>query len=150
MPRDDEVVVLVPFYEHEFEHPLYPFVWGLLLFYGLEIQNLHPNSVLHMACFITLCEEFLGIDSHWKLWQNFFSGRVTLDRGNQLYAGSVSFQLRYGRKVGYFKISLPTSVRFEGEWFYIKNLADRAPCFTSRESMSTDDWDRGAELGARV
>lgn len=39
----------------------------MLFYYGLEIQNLHPNFVLHMACFITLCEAFMGIDPHRKL-----------------------------------------------------------------------------------
>jgi hypothetical protein len=64
LPRDDEVVVLVPFYERGFVLPLHTFVWGLLFFYGLEIQNLHPNSVLHMACFVILCEAFLRIDPY--------------------------------------------------------------------------------------
>jgi hypothetical protein len=64
LPQDDELVVLAPFYECVFGLPLHLFVWGLLFFYELEIQNLHPNSVLHMVCFITLCEVFLGIDPH--------------------------------------------------------------------------------------
>jgi hypothetical protein len=34
------------------------------------------------------------------------------------------------------------SVRYEGEWFYVKNTAGSAPCFTGREPMSTDDWHR--------
>lgn len=89
LPQDDELVVLAPFYERVFGLPLHLFVWGLLFFYGLEIQNLHRNSVLHMVCFITLCEVFLGIDPHWKLWQYFISGRVTLGHGDQLYVGSV-------------------------------------------------------------
>jgi hypothetical protein len=63
-PSDDEVVMLVSFYEREFVLPLHPFVCGLLHDYQLKIQNLHPNSVLHIACFIILCEEFLGIDPH--------------------------------------------------------------------------------------
>jgi hypothetical protein len=64
LPRDDEVVVLALFYKRGIGFPLHPFVQGLLFFYGLEIQNLYPNSVLHMACFITLCEAFMGIDPH--------------------------------------------------------------------------------------
>jgi hypothetical protein len=102
-----------------------------------------------MVCCITLCEAYLRIDLHWKLWQYFFSGRVTPSRGNQLYVGLVNFQLRSDRKAGYFKIPLPTSVRFKGEWFYVKNLASIALCFTCRESVSTDDWNRGAKLGLK-
>jgi hypothetical protein len=58
------VVVLVPFYECGFEIPMHPFMWGLIFFYGLVIQNHHPNSVLNMAYFITLCEAFSGINPH--------------------------------------------------------------------------------------
>lgn len=82
LPQDNEVVMLTPFYECGFGLPLHPFIRGLLFFYGLEIQNLHPNFILHMECFITLCEAFLRLDPHWKLWQYFFNGRVTPDRGD--------------------------------------------------------------------
>jgi hypothetical protein len=92
----------------------------------------------------------LGIDPYWKLWQYFFSGRVTPGHGDQLYVASVNFQLRSGRKAGYLKIPLPTSVRYKGEWFYVKNLDGSAPFFTGREPVSTmDDWNRGAEPGLK-
>lgn len=63
-PRDDEVVVLASFYECGFDFPLHPFMCGLLHYYELEIQNLHPNIVLHIACFIMLFEVFMGINTH--------------------------------------------------------------------------------------
>lgn len=81
------------------------------------------------------------------MWHYFFSGRVVCN--NQLYVGSVNFQLRSGWKAGYFKIMFPTSMRYEGKWFYIKNLAGSALCFISREPMSTDDWNHGAEPGLK-
>jgi hypothetical protein len=62
-PRDGEVVMLSSFYERSFVLPLHLFVRRLLFFCGLEIQNLHPNSILHIACFITLCEASLGFES---------------------------------------------------------------------------------------
>jgi hypothetical protein len=36
-------------------------------------------------------------------------------------------------------------VRYEGEWFYIRNRASSAPCFTDREKISTNDCNREAE-----
>jgi hypothetical protein len=51
----------------------------------------------------------------------------------------LSFQLRSAKKAGYLKIALPTSMRYECEWFYVKNLDDSALCFTGREPMSMDD-----------
>jgi hypothetical protein len=45
---------------HEFHH-------GLLFVYDVQLHQLMPNSILHIACFITLCESFLGIEPHWIL-----------------------------------------------------------------------------------
>jgi hypothetical protein len=38
------------------------FLRGILFVYGVQLHHLTPNSFLHIACFITLCEAFLGID----------------------------------------------------------------------------------------
>lgn len=63
-PQNDEVVVPASFFECRFRLPLHPFMQGSLFFYMLEIQNLHPNSILHIACFITLCEVYIGMEPH--------------------------------------------------------------------------------------
>jgi hypothetical protein len=59
-PRDDEVIMLASFYERGFGLPLHLFMRGLLHYYQGEIQNLHPNAILHIVCFIMLCEAFMG------------------------------------------------------------------------------------------
>ena len=46
---------------------LHPFVRGLLYSYRIQLHDLTPNGILHIACFITLCEAFLGIYLHWGL-----------------------------------------------------------------------------------
>jgi hypothetical protein len=38
------------------------FLRGLLFVYGVQLHQLMPNSILHIAYFITLCESFLGIE----------------------------------------------------------------------------------------
>jgi hypothetical protein len=43
------------------------FLRGLLFVYGVQLHQLTPNLILHIACFITLCESFLGIEPHWIL-----------------------------------------------------------------------------------
>lgn len=59
------ILELVLFYEREFGLPFTPFVWGILHYYQLDIQNdLHPKIVLHIAFFNTLCESFMGIDPY--------------------------------------------------------------------------------------
>lgn len=82
-PGDDELVVLASFYEREFGLPLHPFVGGLPHYYQLEVHNLQPNNILHVVCFITLCEAFMGIDPHWGLWQYLFNVRVSPGCGDK-------------------------------------------------------------------
>jgi hypothetical protein len=61
--------------------PAHEFLCGLLFVYGRQLHQLTPNYLLHIACFITLCEAFLGIDPHWALWKFLFhlhpSGSLT-------------------------------------------------------------------------
>jgi hypothetical protein len=44
--------------------PPHPFLCGLLFAYGIQLHDLNPNTILHIACFITLYECFLGIEPH--------------------------------------------------------------------------------------
>jgi hypothetical protein len=39
----------------------HPFLRGLLFAYGIQLHDLNPNTILHIACFITLCKCFLVI-----------------------------------------------------------------------------------------
>jgi hypothetical protein len=52
-----------------FSFPPHPFLRGLLFAYGIQLHDLNPNTILHIACFITMCECFLGIEPHWALWR---------------------------------------------------------------------------------
>jgi hypothetical protein len=47
--------------------PVQEFLRSLLFVYGVQLHQLTPNSILHIACFITLCEALLGINPHWGL-----------------------------------------------------------------------------------
>jgi hypothetical protein len=35
--------------------PAHEFLRGLLFVYGVQLHQLTPNSILHIACFVTLC-----------------------------------------------------------------------------------------------
>jgi hypothetical protein len=52
--------------------PPHPFLCGLLFAYGIQLHDLNPNTILHIACFIMLSEYFLGIKTHWVLWRRIF------------------------------------------------------------------------------
>jgi hypothetical protein len=47
-----------------FSHPSHEFLCGLRFVYGVQLHQLIPNSLLHIASFITLCEALLGIIPH--------------------------------------------------------------------------------------
>jgi hypothetical protein len=44
----------------------------------VQLYQLTPNSILHIACFVTLCESFLGIEPHWILWKFLFRIRPSV------------------------------------------------------------------------
>jgi hypothetical protein len=52
--------------------PAHEFLRCLLLSYGIQLWQLIPNYILHLAIFITTCEAFLGIDPHCGLWKTMF------------------------------------------------------------------------------
>jgi hypothetical protein len=62
-PRGYRVMFLV-FLLRGLSLPAHEFLRGLLFVYGVQLHQLTPNSILHIACFITLRESFLGIDPH--------------------------------------------------------------------------------------
>jgi hypothetical protein len=58
--------------------PPHEFLRGLLYVYGVQLHQLTPNSILHIACFVTLCESFLGIEPHFLLWRSIFRLRPSV------------------------------------------------------------------------
>lgn len=71
-PEPHERVCFIPFIIHGLGFPFHPFVRGLLHFYGLQLHHLLPNLILHMACYVTLCEAFLSCQPHFGLWSKLF------------------------------------------------------------------------------
>jgi hypothetical protein len=76
--------------------PAHEFLHGLLFVYGVQLHQLTLNSVLHIACFITLCESFLGVDPHWILWKFLFRlcPSVSLSKNPELGRAIVSVRAK--------------------------------------------------------
>jgi hypothetical protein len=66
-PPSSYRVMFLAFLLHGLSFPAHKFLRGLLFVYGVQLHQLTPNSILHIACFVTLCESFLGIEPHWIL-----------------------------------------------------------------------------------
>jgi hypothetical protein len=71
-----EWVRFIPFLICSLGFLIHPFFRGLLHFYCLQIHHLSPNSILHIACFITLCEAFLNVEPHFGLWRKYFQVKL--------------------------------------------------------------------------
>jgi hypothetical protein len=70
-PRDGYIISFVRFHERGLAPPPHPFFHGLLHHCWVELQHLNPNRIQHIAAFIALCEAYLGIKPHFKLWKYF-------------------------------------------------------------------------------
>ena len=73
VPPDGYVISFAPFHERGLTVPPHPFFRDLLHHYQIELQHLNPNRIQHIAAFIAMCEGYLGIEPHFKLWRYFFS-----------------------------------------------------------------------------
>ena len=71
-PSTGERVCLVPYLLRGLGFLIHPFLCGLLEFYGLQLHNFTPASILHIADYVALCELFLGCEAHFELWKRLF------------------------------------------------------------------------------
>jgi hypothetical protein len=86
--------------------PAHEFLRGLLFVYDVQLDQLTPNSILHIACFVTLCE-FLR-EPHWILWKFLFHlcPSVSLSKNPKLGGAVVSVRA----KAHYLEFSMSASV----------------------------------------
>jgi hypothetical protein len=102
-------VMFLAFLLRGLSFPTHEFLRGLLFVYGVQLHQLTPNSILHIACFVTLCESFLGIQPHWILWRFLFHLRpsVSLSKKPELGGAVVSVCA----EVHYLEFSMAASVQ---------------------------------------
>jgi hypothetical protein len=71
-PLSGYQVMFLAFLLRGLSFPAHEFLCGLLFIYGVQLHQLTLNSILHIACFVTLCKSFLGVEPHWTLWKFLF------------------------------------------------------------------------------
>lgn len=120
-PKKGERVVSIPHLVQDLGFPLNPLVRGLLFYYGLDFHHLGPNSILHIATFITICEAFLRVKPHFSLWLKMFSV-MPKSSGPQL-AECGGAKIRKLPNVIWPKGTFVETIKLlQQEWFYITNL----------------------------
>jgi hypothetical protein len=115
--------------------------------YGVQLHQLTPNSILHIACFITLCESFMGIEPYFLLWKYLFWLRPSAALTKKPKLGGAVVSIRAESQ--YLEFSMATSVQgWRKKWFYIKDQkvssSDQysiAPFDASKEVKKLALWD---------
>jgi hypothetical protein len=146
-PQSSFRVMFLAFLLCDLSLPAHEFLRGLLYVYGAQLHQLTPNSLLHIACFITLCESFLGIEPHFTLWRSLFWLRpsVSLSKKPELGGAVVSVHV----ESQYLEFLMAASVQgWRTKWFYIKDCKvssfdeyGLAPFDASQELKKLSSWD---------
>ncbi|KAK1652681.1 hypothetical protein QYE76_070486 [Lolium multiflorum] len=119
-PPKGFTVMFVAFLFRGLSLPTHEFLRSLLFFYGIQLWQLTPNSVLHLSIFINVCEAFLGIDPHWGLWRKIFYVKRHNDNNGPPVVGGVGFVVR--KEVDYFNFSMKESVQgWCHKWSYLRD-----------------------------
>jgi hypothetical protein len=128
------------FHAHEF-------LRGLLFVYGVQLHQLTPNSILHIACFVTLCESFMGIEPHWILWKYLFRLRPSVSLSKKPELGGAVVSIR--AEAHYLEFNMAASVQgWRKKWFYIKDQKNSssdqygiAPFDANKDLKKLSWWD---------
>jgi hypothetical protein len=119
-PPSGCLVMFLAFLLRGLSFPAHEFLSGLLFIYGVQLHQLMPNSILHIACFITLCESFLGIEPHWILWNILFCLRPSVALSKKPELGGAIISVR--AEVHYLEFNMAASVQgWRKKWFYTKD-----------------------------
>jgi hypothetical protein len=121
-PREGELVFFTSHVERGLAVEGSKFFRELLMFYGLRLHDIAPNSILQVSAFTFLCEAYLRVAPSMGLWlETFFGKQQTESKGGApLELGAISFQRR--PRAPYPK---PKFVKKVTGWtktfFYVKN-----------------------------
>ena len=79
-PSGGERVCFIPYLLRGVGFPIHPFLRGLLEYYGLQLHNFTPASILHIAGYVALCELFLGVEAHFRIVEEAILSRPAQSR----------------------------------------------------------------------
>ena len=70
----------------------------VIFYYGLGFHHMAPNSILHLASFIMVCEAFLHYDLHFVLWLTIFGIKLKSSGSNLVGCGRAMINKNQGAK----------------------------------------------------
>jgi hypothetical protein len=140
-------VMFFDFLQRGLSLPAHEFLRGLLFVYGVQLHQLTPNSILHIAYFITLCESFQGIKPHFLLWKYLFQLRPSVSLAKKPELGGAVISVHTESQ--YLEFSMAASVQgWKKKLFYIKDqkaspsdLFGIAPFDAAKNLEKLASWD---------
>jgi hypothetical protein len=143
-PVEGYMVSFVAFYERGFGTPSHRFLRLLLQYYGIELPNLTPSGVLHIATFMTLCDAYLGVDPEFNLWNYFFHAQLQQGSEAKVVAlGGVDIFITSGHGVDPYFLLLTSGPPDEWQkvWFFLRNNTEAPlPMFTGSHPIPQPNW----------
>ena len=122
-PGPGEIVLFVSFIRAGLCLPASTFLHRFLNYFGVSLNHLAPNAVLHLSVFVHLCETFLGIPPSLSLFRYFFRLKPQPRREDTSVLGGCGIQFHQGLKSKFFDYDLVDSIRdWHADWFYAANL----------------------------
>ena len=101
--------------------PAHEFLRGLLFVYGVQLHQLTPNAILHVAVFITFCECYLGIFPHWGLWKSLYNVRRQSGDDGIYTIGGCGFSIK-GTAKYLNRFAVDSVQNWREKWFYVKDM----------------------------
>src|SRR6266508_1564504 len=137
----NEIVVFDLFFYRGFALPTSVFFRSLLHWYRIKLIHLNPNSIIHIATFIHLCEVFLGVRPHFNLFRYFFILKPSLKDGKISVVGGAGLQLRQGKGKEYLGLRFKTSLKgWHQRWFYTSNLSPDLRAYARHRPVVEASW----------
>jgi hypothetical protein len=116
-------IVLLSFIRASLCLPASSFLHRFLLYFGVCLNHLTLNGVLHLSVFVHLCETFLGIPPSISLYRYFFHLKPHPRSDNISPLGGCGIRFCQGKKNLFFDYDLVDSVKeWRFEWFYAGNM----------------------------
>jgi len=138
-----EIVLFVSFVRAGLCLPASAFLHRFLNYFGVTLNHLTPNAVLHLSIFVHLCETFLGIPPSLSLFRFFFRLKPQPRRDDTSVLGGCGIQFRQGLKIKFFDYDLVDSVRdWRSEWFYSANMIPPLSVHSSSGPTVNDRWEK--------
>ena len=142
-PGPGEIVLFVSFVRAGLCLPASAFLHRFLNYFGVTLNHLTPNAVLHLSVFVHLCETFLGIPPSLSLFRFFFHLKPQPRRDDTSVLGGCGIQFRQGLKIKFFDYDLVDSVKdWRSEWFYSVNMIPPLSVHSSSGPTVNDRWEK--------